>query len=112
MGQVNIFSFLVSLVFFALVLIESFIERKKISIRFFNLKIIIYILVFICSPIVLFWQLGGQATQGSVWGPALSAFFNKSFNEIFESVNEAARGAFYAIIPVSYTHLDVYKRQG
>ena len=108
MGQANIFSFLVSLVFFALVLIESFIERKKISIRFFNLKIIIYILVFICSPIVLFWQLGGQATQGSVWGPALPAFFNKSFNEIFESVNGAVRGAFYAIIPFNEIQINFW----
>lgn len=108
MGQTNIFAFLISCVFFALIIIDSIIDRKAIPVKFYGTKLTCFIVIFISSILLLSWQLGSQASQGSAWGPSISSLFSKSYPELIESIYGSAKGAFSAILPLNEIQIDFW----
>jgi len=99
-GQANIFSFVISIVLFLMLVSDSIIDRKEIFNTKFKFSFSFLILLFLGSAVFLFWQLGSQAIQGSTWGPSLSTLFNKSSSEVTQSIYSASSCIISAILPL------------
>ena len=65
MGQANIYSFIISMVLFLMLIIEFIIDRKYVARNVKKIYIILAVLIILGEILFIYWQLGSQVPVGS-----------------------------------------------
>ncbi len=82
MGQAHLYTFLISLFFLLLMIIDFISDRRDILKQTTRTKLSIFSLIIIAGFVLLFWELGSQAIQGTVWGPSVTTIFNVTAEQL------------------------------
>lgn len=109
MGQANIYTFIISMVFSFMIVIEFIIDHKIVKKNINKVHLIIASSVILAEILSIYWQLGSQAINGSVFGPSVYAVFNKSFDQYKASVYHVSRGIISAFIPIPQITLKFWR---
>jgi len=92
MGQTNIYSFLISVFLFILVISDIIKSNKETKKDINKIFLIFFILLFLGEIIFLYWQLGGQAITGTTFSAPLTGIFQKSLQDYITSFRNASIG--------------------
>ena len=99
MGLLNIYSFLLSVVLFLMLLVEFVIDRNVIKKNIYRIYIVIAIIVILAEILFVYWQMYSQTIDNS-WNLTISSLFNKSIDEYKASLTNVSYGIIKTYIPI------------
>ena len=99
MGQVNIYSFVISIVLFLTLLFEFILDRKYIRENIRKVCIIILVVIVIAEILLVYWQLGSQIPAGSTDSSVFSIFI-KTTEEYVGKIQHISNGIISAFMPI------------
>ncbi len=108
MGQAHIYTFLLSLLFLLLLIIDFISDRKIIFKTLSKTKLSFFFLIVISGIILLYWQLGSQIFGGNVWSPPIKDIFNEVLINYKQLSFKASESIVSAILPIPKFNLNFW----
>ena len=100
MGHAHIFTFVISMIFVLMIIIDFIMDRKIVAQKINKIYLGIAFVIIAAEILSLYWQLGSQATQGSAFGPTIFTIFDKTFEQYRQAAYMLPKGIISAFIPI------------
>jgi hypothetical protein len=100
MGHAHVFTFVISMIFVLMIIIDFIIDRKIAAQKINKIYLGIAFVIVVAEILSLYWHLGSLATQGSAFAPTIFTMFDKTFEQYRQSAYLISKGIISAVIPI------------
>ncbi len=100
MTQGHLYTFILSLVFLLILIIDLIIDRRIVLKLISRPKLLLFFIIALSGILLTYWELGSQINKGTVWSPSLFTMFNISVSEIKQLPLEISKNIISALLPV------------